>query len=238
MKSIISKPLVFLASVLFILFLAGCSGTGKGTPESQVYWINSLKVPCVGAGPMRCLQIQKNEKLDPTAWSLFYGNIKGFEFEPGYLYKVLVDEKQLSPEEVPADAPSVEYTLVKVLKKVWDKKVILNDTWILKGMEGKPLDTYPGYESLETPQLDIKVIEMQYAGSDGCNRVIGGLIALDESEIKFGVGAGTRKACPNMEIPDRFNRLIQQVNNYRVERGHLFLFDADGKELLEFVKAE
>jgi len=227
-----------MAIVLFTLSLAGCSGTGKGTPESQVYWINSLKVPCVGAGPMHCLQIQKNEMIDPKAWSSFYGNIKGFEFEPGYLYKILVNEKQLSPEEVPADAPSVEYTLVKVLKKVQDKRLILNDTWMLKGMEGNPLDRYPGYENLESPQIEIKVVEMQYAGSDGCNRVIGGLIAVDESEIKFGVGAGTRKACPNMEIPDRFNRLIQQVKSYRVERGHLFLFDADGKELFEFVKTD
>jgi heat shock protein HslJ len=109
---------------------------------------------------------------------------------------------------------------------------------MLKGMEGNPLDRYPGYENLESPQIEIKVVEMQYAGSDGCNRVIGGLIAVDESEIKFGVGAGTRKACPNMEIPDRFNRLIQQVKSYRVERGHLFLFDADGKELFEFVKTD
>jgi heat shock protein HslJ len=221
-----------------IFLLAGCPGRGSDGESQHVYWVNSQKVPCVGSGPQYCLMVQKNQEPDPSAWSSFYSTIKGFDFEPGYIYKLLVEEKELPPDEVPADASSIEYTLVRVLEKFRDKKLVLNHIWILENMERKSLEAYPGFESHEAPQLEIKTVEMQYAGSDGCNRLMGGLIELDESVIRFGVGAGTRMACPQMEIPDLFNGLLPQVTNYRVQDNRLNLFNAEGEELMRFIKPD
>ena len=39
----------------------------------------------------------------------------------GYLYKIEVEEEQLDPQQVPADASSIKYTLVSVLEKNEDR---------------------------------------------------------------------------------------------------------------------
>lgn len=69
-------------------------------------------VDCVGVGPMKCMKI-KEQGQD---WQLFYSHIEGFQFEPGYNYQltVKVTEKQ---QPIPADASSLQWTLVKVINK-------------------------------------------------------------------------------------------------------------------------
>ncbi|WP_204382856.1 DUF4377 domain-containing protein, partial [Aeromonas veronii] len=52
-------------------------------------------------------------------WTLFYQNIEGFQFEPGYRYQLTVSKEQLT--DVPADAPSLRYQLIKVVNKVASK---------------------------------------------------------------------------------------------------------------------
>lgn len=52
------------------------------------------------------------------AWrelDLFYQQIEGFTFEPGFRYQLEVRTEQLT--DVPADASSVRYQLIKVVSK-------------------------------------------------------------------------------------------------------------------------
>ena len=63
---------------------------------------------------MNCLQIKRAEEED---WQYFYSQITGFDFEPGHLYKIEVQEEKLDPDQVPADASSIKYSLVSVLEK-------------------------------------------------------------------------------------------------------------------------
>ena len=228
------NPMLFALAIL----LVQCAGSDQPGPDEYIYWVNSLKVPCSGAGPAHCLQVQKAETPDPTRWESFYAPISGFEFEAGYICKLIVKETELDPSELPADASSVAYTLVKTLEKVQDKRVVLNDIWVLESLNGKLLDPVQLNDPSGLPQLEIHVGEMKYNGNDGCNNYFGGLIELDENTLRFGIGAGTRMMCQRMEIPDEFNRTLPEVNGYKVSGMTLQLFDLEGRELMQLKKVD
>jgi hypothetical protein len=212
----------FLATIFFL----SCSA-GDKEADHYVYWVNSTKVSCVGLAPSKCLQVQKTDTLDPSAWETFYASIKGFEYEPGYIYKIVVKENHLDPAGLPADASSIEYTLAEILEKRQDMKFRINDIWVAFEINGETLQA----DGISLPQLEIKVGEMHYMGSDGCNNFNGGIIELDDQTIRFGVSAATRMMCMNMKIPDLFNTSLPEENK-------LHLFNADGKELMQLKKID
>ncbi len=223
-----------LAIILMATLLVQCTRTSQPGPGEYIYWVNSLKVPCTAVSPSYCLQVQKAEIPDPTQWESFYSPISGFEFEAGYRYKLIVKEKELDASSVPADGSSIAYTLVEILEKEKDKRLVLNDIWVLENLNGNPLIPGSVSEESQPPQLEIHVGEMKYNGTDGCNNIFGGIVELDESILRFGIGAGTRMMCQNMEIPDEFNRTLPKVDNYKVQDLKLYLFDKEGKELMQF----
>jgi len=76
-------------------------------------YVAPQKVAC-SAGVMRttCLQIRER-KEDP--WQNWYGNIEGFNFEPGVAYRLrILEEKVPNP---PADASSIKWTLDLVVEQ-------------------------------------------------------------------------------------------------------------------------
>lgn len=116
-------PLVLLAS----LPLIGCSPdqhastatsstvlpapTVPGTERFEIY-VADQEAPCTGVGQQFCLQVRR----DPNAsWELHYGGIEGFEFQSGYKYHLLIEQKPW--DNPPADAPSVKWILVRQLSK-------------------------------------------------------------------------------------------------------------------------
>ncbi|AMP07595.1 META and DUF4377 domain-containing protein [Collimonas pratensis] len=81
-------------------------------------YVAAQKIPC-SAGVMRttCLQIRER-KEDP--WQLWYGNIVGFNFEPGIAYRLrILEEPVLNP---PADASSIKWTLDMIVEQEVVKK--------------------------------------------------------------------------------------------------------------------
>lgn len=224
--------------MLMTCLLLTCACTSQSGPDEHVYWVNSLKVPCEGVAPAHCLQVYKGETLDPSEWKFFHGPIDGFEFEAGYVYKLLVKERELDQADVPADASSIEYILVRILQKEQDKRLVLNDIWVLEKLKGKTINRGIDNDQLKMPQLEFHVGEMRYTGTDGCNNIFGGILELNEKTLRFGIGAGTRMMCQHMEVPDEFNRTIPQVNSYEVKDLKLHLLDADGIELMQFQKID
>lgn len=104
------KPLFISAALL----LTACQGSVA--PQGETLYINSQLVDCVGVGPMQCMQV-RSDKQQP--WTFFYQQIEGFQFEPGYQYQLSVSKEQLT--DVPADASSLRYQLIKVVSKVASK---------------------------------------------------------------------------------------------------------------------
>ncbi|HAC22592.1 MAG TPA: hypothetical protein DCF91_10955 [Porphyromonadaceae bacterium] len=101
------------AIALFLGIAASSCSTSKNT---QTLLINSEKIDCMGVAPMKCLQVKNLDKAD-AEWETMYANIKGFDYEPGYIYKIKVKVKELDKKQVPADGSSIEYTLEKVISK-------------------------------------------------------------------------------------------------------------------------
>lgn len=79
----------------------------------ETLYINSELVECEGgAGPQQCMQVRRGRD---EPWELFYDQIEGFVFEPGFTYELRVETRAV--DNPPADASSLRYMLVEVVDK-------------------------------------------------------------------------------------------------------------------------
>ncbi|ACS79096.1 META domain-containing protein [Maridesulfovibrio salexigens] len=214
-----------------LLFAAACSPV----KNSEIYWVNSYKQDCVGVGPMKCMLVQKGENPDQSQWQNFYSQIEGFEYQPGFIYKLKVKEEKM--QDVPADASSIKYTLLKVLEKKEDARLKLSGNWEAVKINGSVIKIPRIRGAGVIPHLNIDISEMQISGSDGCNNFNGRITKVAKQKIEWGPVASTMKLCANMSIVDSFNQAFNAVAEYRINGDSLVLTDNEGKELLEFAKS-
>ena len=224
----------FIIAIFFsAIALNTCEKNSTEKAEETILYVNSSKVDCTGVGKMKCLQTQESVTLKPNDWKNFYGNIEGFEFEPGYIYKLAVKKEKLDPATVPADASTLKYSLVKVIEKNKDEKMRLNDTWALKSINNEAIDSETFKKQ---PILEIQLNKMKIFGNDGCNNMFGSIKSLNENNITFGALGGTKMACPNMEISSKYTSVLGKTKTYKIDDLQLYFYDADGNELLRFEK--
>ncbi|WP_165024673.1 DUF4377 domain-containing protein [Dysgonomonas sp. ZJ279] len=100
------KKIIYL-SLSLILVMASCTSN-----KTVKYTIASQSADCVGVGPQKCMLVKKGNATD---WQYFYTNIEGFNYEEGNEYVIEVKEEKL--ENVPADASSIKYIMLKQLSK-------------------------------------------------------------------------------------------------------------------------
>ncbi len=82
-------------------------------PDSErVVYVAPEQVDCVGVAPQRCLQV-RNHPREP--WQNLYQSIEGFEYEPGYRYRLRIAEQPVV--NPPADAPDRRLLLVEMLER-------------------------------------------------------------------------------------------------------------------------
>lgn len=119
-----------LTSFVFLV-LAGCSDPVISPPvatkqpdESGVFppivlssdsttltlWVAAEKRECMAVGPTECLQIRFHPDEN---WQLFYGEIQGFDYQPGQLYQLEVSELMI-PQPA-ADAPDRQWVLRQII---------------------------------------------------------------------------------------------------------------------------
>lgn len=191
-------------------------------------WINSAKVPCTGVAAQSCMHVIRGHgqgKISPTHsdWQLFYGNIEGFNFQPGIITHLIVRETKLDPSQVPADASSIKYTLVRQLGSYGQATSNLHDIWALESLQGKK---YQAQDGLEHPSLELNLTEMRSYGTDGCNRFSGEIRSAGTEKLTFGILASTKKMCmANMETAKGFLQALQNTRSYELEQGKLSLLD-------------
>lgn len=102
-----------ISFALILISFAQCSSTSKvSNPSEKTMFIAAETKDCVGVGPMKCLQVKETES---APWQNFYSKIEGFTYEPGYEYKLIIRTEKR--ENVPADASSIRYILVKEVSK-------------------------------------------------------------------------------------------------------------------------
>lgn len=230
------KPLSSGWPLLLILplILSACNGPKPDDKNTYTYQVNSARVPCTGVAPMECLQIRRGDAPD---WQLFYSEIEGFDYEPGYLYRIRVQEEQLDPEKVPADGSSIRYTLVSVDEKKPDPRLRLNDIWVLREMEGEPVPEEDLPAQMQRPYIEFHIRDNRYMGNDGCNTFRGQIDSAGEKALSLSPAMSTKMSCGDMALPTAFLRLLSRVDSYRAETGKLILLEGE-TELLKFHKTD
>lgn len=175
--------------MLTLLVVFGLSAATKADVITLV--VKEDLASCTGVAPMTCMQVKyKNSK----SWELFYSQIAGFTYKPGYRYVLLVNRTKR--KNVPADASAYEYKLKKLVKKIkmkipasantaWD--FVLKHKWKLIQMNGITQKDSPVYITFDGDKKRV-------AGKSGCNTFFG---AYDKSDgtLSFKQMAGTMMAC-------------------------------------------
>ena len=186
--------------MLTLLVVFGLSATSKADVITLV--VKEELASCTGVAPMTCMQVKyKNSK----SWELFYSQIAGFTYKPGYRYVLLVNRTKR--KNVPADASAYEYKLKKVVKKIkmkipastnttaWD--FVLKHKWKLIQMNGVTQKDSPVYMTFDGDKKRV-------AGKSGCNTFFGAYEKSD-GKLNFKQMAGTMMACS-----EELNRLEHQ----------------------------
>ena len=221
---------------LFMTFPA-CRTMSKMQSKHTILWVSSIRVPCTGVAPMQCLQVIKGESNDGS-WQSMYQEIENFDWEPGYLYKLKIKETSLDPKQVPADASSVRYELVKILSRTPDKTLRLNDIRVLNSIQDRSWNDYPDITDKQRPYLEIHISRQEMIGSDGCNRIQSRIEKISDQELVFGPVMSTKMACRNMELPGHFADALNVCRSWIIEDRELVLFDEQRTEQLRFKKVD
>lgn len=222
------KILLSLFAILLIAQSCGKEDTSGDQKDTETWWINSAKVDCTGVGPMTCLQIQKGEEIKDGEWMLFYDQVSGFEYEPGFIYKLEVGvSKKTAP--VPADASSLTYELVKVLSKTQDPRLALTNIWKVLHV-GTIKD--PKSQKGEALTFELNGSQGSYFGKTGCNSVRGAFSLEGETGIRFGQGAATMMACADMTVETEVKKVLERIRKFEIENNVLYLRDESGQALM------
>lgn len=209
------KKILFIG---LIAFLAACS------PKGSLFLVNSLTTDCGDEEPTTCLLIATAETPEKADWQTC-ATIEGFDFAPGYFYKLRLAET--------IDGSHSSFKLLDLLEKTPDPKFELNGKWIVTKIGGK---TVSSDDENKQAFLLIDLNNMGISGKDGCNNLSSRIVSLDETTIELGPIAATRMFCPDMSVADPFNAALIQVKNYRIKNDILVFQNETGKDLVVFKK--
>ncbi len=104
-----------ILTLMTLLAVTACKKKNDVRPQAIVLQIdNRPPVDCsAGVLQRKCLWVREG---DATNWHLFYNDIDGFTYEPGYRYLLDVQREPLPVDGV-MDALPYKYTLVRIIEK-------------------------------------------------------------------------------------------------------------------------
>lgn len=189
--------------------------------------------PCVGVAPMDCLQVKEGNTKN---WSNFYSSIEGFDYQPGFSYKLKVIKSKTPTVngQLPSDVSAYQYKLKKIVSKKKVKSIIAknnlttNKKMILTELNGKKLDKGNVYATFDSEKKTIY-------GKSACNRFNASYTQKGD-EINIKSGMQTLMACDqeNMQLEQDFTKALE--GNYKIvtsENKTQFL-NSDKKVIMEF----
>jgi heat shock protein HslJ len=110
---------------------------------------------------------------------------------------------------------------------------LINDIWALEFIKG--VDYQPDSSSKERPIIEIDLKEKKVTGNTGCNSM-NGTVTVEVDQIEFSDIITTEKFCSN-SIEQEFLIALGMVNNYKVEKLKLYLYE-DDQEIMIFQKID
>lgn len=219
--------------------LAGAASNAMASATETVFQVNSHRVPCVGVAPMNCLQVRRGDDATEM-WQNFYSQIQGFDYEPGYLYRLVVRETKLPPDQVPADASSIRYELVTILDKSVDPRFSVHDIWVVRRVAGMPVEDILTPVGGEQPYIEFNIVRRAYLGNDGCGDFSGEILAVDDGAMRLGP-AGRPNAvqpCAEDTLGAGLTTALERAALWRREQLWLTLHDNAGAEVVALRKVD
>ncbi len=110
-------------------------------------------------------------------------------------------------------------------------RALENKKWILTELMGKEIKVGEGNKEAFL-YFDSELGRI--TGNNSCNLINGNYDLKEGNRITFGRIASTMMACPDMETGDRFNQVLEQVDNYAISDGMLSLNRARMAPLAKF----
>ena len=99
-------------TVALLLLVLGCAGPSGPDQRAVTMDVASELVDCHGFVAQKCMRVS----IGPGGpWVLFYDQIEGFEFEPGFDYTLRVERRGVSPRP---DSSAFTWRLLQVVRKV------------------------------------------------------------------------------------------------------------------------
>jgi len=195
--------------------------------ETTTLTVAASRSDCVGVGPRRCLQVKR---AGSERFELFYDAIDGFDYQPGYQYRLQVSITEVA--NPPADASSLRYQLVNIIDKTPVANSPEQTLWVLQSyITGGAIQSVP-----DGVRATLELNAGQATGSADCNRYSGSY-QLDGEQLSIDPGGVTRRSCPGpqMTLEMGFLAALGRVTSLTNHDGQLQLNDVDGKPLLSFV---
>ncbi|MBN4665515.1 META and DUF4377 domain-containing protein [Pandoraea nosoerga] len=107
------ETLTYASQTLLNRTIAAPAGNRK--TEDRILDVDSKMADCVGVAPRKCLRVRDADDSGKAQWELWYAHIDGFEWKPGVEYRVKIHGEPV--ENPPADASSMRWTLVEVIRE-------------------------------------------------------------------------------------------------------------------------
>lgn len=205
--------------------VTACGPLPRGAGAKTIY-VGPYQVDCVGVAPQKCLLVKQDLKDD---WTLYYDQIEGFEYEPGYDYELRIQEEKV--ENPPADASSIRWILVDVMNKT---RSMEGTTWVLEAYldsQGVLASVLPGTEA------SARFENEQVNGNASCNSYFGTYRFHGDNKISVDIGGMTEMYCmpeERMAQESDFLAALDKAASYVIAEDTLQIEDISGQEILIF----
>ena len=142
---------------------------------------------------------------------------------------MILKKEHLDPKEIPADASSIRYTLIKELKKKKDSLSPLQGDWRLTHIREKEVSENP-----KSVTIHFNISQNNVYGNDSCNSFFGSIKQITSNKMHFRALASTKRWCKDMSLATPFLQAIENVFFYRLDENSLFLLDENKSILMQF----
>ena len=215
---------------VYLAFMLIGFGALAMAQETVKLVVKENKVPCTGVAPTECLQVKEGKEKE---FKYFYNSIEGFDFEPGYQYKLKVEKKKRTGV-IPADASAYTYQLKKVLRK--KKVTTVNKNISMEFLDKKMVLTHLNGKAIPGGNIyfTFNSKEQSVSGKGACN-LFNSTYKLSGDDLKINSGMSTMMACDEatMQLESEFHNAMDQVAKISQKGNDVQLKDAKGKVIIQ-----
>lgn len=210
---------------LSALILTALALVAPARAATRTLEVDSRLVECAGVGPQQCMRVRDVGQSD---WQTFHGQIEGFTFEPGYRYRLQVEEVPV--ENPPADGSSIRTVLVEMVRKLAVEPPadpFAGKVWRLYELRPRADAEILRPTAMITLAIDAPMEKA--SGKGGCNQWFA-TAKVHGLELAFSGMGATMMACPApaMDEERAFFDAIGRTRGYAVEEDGLTLTLSEG----------